>query len=227
MAIILVIEDEKEMALGLKDNFEFDGHTVLIAEDGEKGLRMAMDESLDLIILDLMLPKKSGFEICKELREKKIKTPIIMLTARGQEIDKVLGLELGADDYLTKPFSVRELLARVKAVLRRTQDKAHEQKGPVRIGKLSIDFEKHIAFMEDSEVTLTSREFDILKYFYENPNRVISREELLNNVWGYNLYLTTRTVDNFIVKLRKKIEKDPNNPRHIITSYGVGYKFVP
>lgn len=226
MAKILVVEDEQEMSLGLKDNFEFDGHEVLLADDGVKGLEMALNSDPDLIILDIMLPKKSGFDVCKELREKGHKTPIIMLTARGQEIDKVLGLELGADDYMTKPFSVRELLARVKAVLRRISKREKEKEKLSQIGKLTVDFKHHLAYQNNEEIALSAKEFDILRYFSENSNRVIGRDELLNKVWGYEYYPTTRTVDNFIVKLRKRIEKDPDNPKHIITIYGIGYKFI-
>lgn len=226
MSKILVIEDELDMSLGLKDNFEFEGYEVLTAADGETGLNMAVETHPDLIILDIMLPKKSGFEVCKELRAQNIKTPVIMLTARGQEIDKVLGLELGADDYITKPFSVRELLARVKAVLRRsTADKkgVHEM---VYIGKLRVDFDRYQAFAGSSEVDLSAREFELLKYLHQNANKVVSREELLNHVWGYEMYPTTRTVDNFVAKLRKKLEENSENPKHILTVYGIGYKFV-
>jgi DNA-binding response OmpR family regulator len=215
LATILIVEDEQDMALGLKDNFEFDGHTVYLAENGEKGLTMALNNNPDLIILDVMLPKKSGFDVCKELREKGNKTPVIMLTARGQEIDKVLGLELGADDYMTKPFSVRELLARVKAVLRRFSETEAKEKAPeiIQFGKLSIDFNRYTAYLNEKEIALSAKEFEILKYFYENKDRVIGRDELLNKVWGYEYYPTTRTVDNFIVKLRKRIEEDPDNPK--------------
>ena len=226
MAYILIVEDEIEMAKGLRDNFEFDGHRVHIEESGEKGLQVALQESPDLIILDLMLPKKSGFDVCKELRSKGVSTPIIMLTARGQEIDKVLGLELGADDYITKPFSVKELLARVKAILRRTSIKSSSRSKLQKIGKINVDFEHYVAADDSGEVELSYKEFEILKYFHENNNKVLSRDNLLNHVWGYDDYPTTRTVDNFISKLRKKIEDDPGHPKYILTVHGIGYKFI-
>ena len=208
MAHILIVEDEQDMALGLRDNFEFDDYKVSIAYDGEAGLKMALENKPDLIILDIMLPKLSGMDVCKQLRNKGIQIPIIMLTARGQELDRVLGLELGADDYITKPFSIRELLARVKAVLRRSQ-KSRERENFYQFGKLFVDFE-HYNAQNDKE----------------NTGRTVSRDELLDKVWGYEIYPTSRTVDNHIVKLRKKIEDDPMHPKHIITVYGIGYKYV-
>jgi DNA-binding response OmpR family regulator len=223
MSRILIIEDEEEMALGLKDNLEFEGHEVDLAGDGELGLKKALEYQADLIILDVMLPKKSGFDICKELRSKNIKTPIIMLTARGDEIDKILGLELGADDYLTKPFSVRELLARVKAVLRRTPDtECHV----VAIGKIEVDFNHYVAKENNTEIEMTHKEFEILKYFIERKAQTVNRDQLINDVWGYEAYPTSRTVDNHILKLRKKIETDPANPKHILTVHGIGYKYI-
>ncbi|MBN2089538.1 response regulator transcription factor [candidate division KSB1 bacterium] len=227
MARILIIEDEIEMAQGLKDNFEFDGHEVTIASDGEKGLEMALTALPQLIILDIMLPKISGFDVCKAIRHKGLATPIIMLTARGQEIDKVLGLELGADDYITKPFSVRELLARVKAVLRRYEDFSTSIPAQFnQIGKLKVDFAQYRAIDERSEVELSHKEFEILKFLLIHKGQTVSRDQLLNEIWGYEAFPTTRTVDNFIVKLRKRIEDDPDHPRHIITVYGIGYKLV-
>ena len=225
MARILVVEDEVDMAQGLKDNFEFDGHQVLIAEDGEKGLQLAIEGNPQLIILDVMLPKKSGFDVCKELREKGIKVPIIMLTARGQEIDKVLGLELGADDYITKPFSVRELLARTKAVLRRSPEDDDNVQYKT-FGKIKVDFEHYSAYDDNGKVELTFKEFEILKFFLEHESQTVSRDKLLDEVWGYDYFPTSRTVDNHIVKLRKKIEIDPVNPKHILTVYGIGYKYI-
>jgi len=228
MARILVVEDEIEMALGLKDNFEYDGHEVFIAHDGEDGLQKALTESPQLIILDVMLPKKSGFDVCKELRMRGMKTPVIMLTARGQEIDKVLGLELGADDYITKPFSVRELLARVKAVLRRTGADRGKNGNIVQAGKIFVDFEHLTAWNSTHQsIEMTSKELDILKYFVQHPAQTISRDELLDKVWGYDIYPTSRTVDNYILKLRKKIEKKPAHPHHILTVHGIGYKYIP
>ena len=228
MARILVVEDEKGMAYGLRDNFEFDGHEVSLAFDGEEGLRKAAEEAPDLIILDLMLPKKSGFDVCRELRGMGIGIPIIMLTARGQEIDKVLGLELGADDYITKPFSVRELLARVKAVLRRAGETGSTGGNWHRVGRLRVDFE-HYQAQDDQgrEVEMSVKEFDLLNYLVSHAGRAVSRDELLDKVWGYDNFPTSRTVDNFVVKLRKKVEEDPSRPRRILTVHGVGYKYVP
>jgi DNA-binding response OmpR family regulator len=225
MARILIVEDEKEMALGLKDNFEFDGDQVFIASNGIEGAEMARSVKPDLVILDVMLPGKSGFDVLKGLRSENITTPVIMLTARGQEIDKVLGLELGADDYITKPFSVRELLARVKAILRRTAG----QVSPALLqtmGRLEVDFEHYTARDTTGEVQLTHKEFELLKYFLEHRGKVVSRDELLDRVWGYDEYPTTRTVDNYVARLRKRIESDPEHPRHILTVHGTGYKYI-
>ncbi len=226
MAKILIIEDEVEMANSLKDNFEFEGHEVAVAFDGEEGIKSVYSFSPDLIILDIMLPNKSGYDVCRELRSNEISIPIIFLSARGQEIDKVLGLELGADDYITKPFSVRELIARVNAVLRRYAAKPKMNKTNYKIGKLLINFEKLTAVDENGKVDLTFKEFEVLEYFVKNEGRIISRSELLDHVWGYDNFPTTRTVDNHIAKLRKKIENDPMEPKHIFTVYGIGYKFV-
>jgi len=227
MSKILIVEDELEMASGLKDNFEFDGHDVVLAHDGQDGYEKAVSENPDLIILDVMLPKKSGLDVCKELRGRNVQTPIIMLTARGQEVDKVLGLELGADDYITKPFSVRELLARVKAVLRRFPAEGEPESQKHSFGKITVDFEHYTAFDNDgNQIEMTYKEFEILKFFVQNKSRTVSRDELLDKVWGYEIYPTSRTIDNHIVKLRKKIEDNPMNPRHILTVYGIGYKYI-
>jgi len=227
MSRILIVEDEIELAEGLKDNFEFDGYDVLITHDGESGLKMALVDAPDLILLDIMLPKKSGLDVCKELRAKGVKIPIIMLTARGQEIDKVLGLEFGADDYITKPFSIRELLARVKAVLRRFPDSSSDNRSSkIKIGKLWLDFERYQAEDDSGPIELTHKEFEILRYFRENKGQVLSRDQLLDDVWGYEHFPSSRTVDNHIVKLRKKVEIDPQQPRHILTVHGIGYKYI-
>ncbi|MBN1464207.1 response regulator transcription factor [candidate division KSB1 bacterium] len=224
---LLIVEDEIALAEGLKDNFEFEGFDVLIATDGESGLRMALAEKWDIIILDIMMPKKSGFDVCKELRAQGVQTPVIMLTARTEEVDRVLGLELGADDYVSKPFSTRELIARVKAVLRRSHDKRGKQTAIYDFGKIRVDFEHYIAYdANDQQIDMTFKEFEILKFFMQNKARTVSRDELLDKVWGYEIYPTSRTVDNHIVKLRKKIEEDPRNPRHILTVYGIGYKYI-
>ncbi len=225
MARILIVEDEKEMALGLKDNFEYEGYDVEIAEDGEKGIQKTLAFNPHLIVLDIMLPVKSGYDVCRELRSKGIQTPIIMLTARGEEIDKILGLELGADDYITKPFSIRELLSRVKAVLRRAPS-TQESRSVFQIGKLTVNFDHLTAHDTNGEVMLSHKEFEILKYFTEHQGEIISRDQFLDKVWGYEHYPTSRTVDNYIVRLRKVTEEDPLHPRHIITVYGIGYKFL-
>jgi DNA-binding response OmpR family regulator len=227
MASILIVEDEVSMQLGLKDNLELERYQVDIAGDGETGLTKIKTGNHDLILLDVMLPKLSGFDICKAARAAGIQTPIILLTARGEEIDKVLGLELGADDYITKPFSVRELLARVKAMLRRNQSLKNDTENSfITMGRLQIDFNACYAKSDDSEVKLSYKEFEILSYLYKNPNKVVSRYDLLENVWGYEEQITTRTVDNFIARLRQKIEVNPNVPRIILTVHGSGYKFV-
>ena len=223
---ILIVEDEAQMRLGLKDNLEFEGYLVDLAEDGSSGLEKIGNTSYDLIILDIMLPKISGFEVCRKIREKGIKTPVIMLTAKGEEIDKVLGLELGADDYLTKPFSLRELLARVKAVLRRTEDQTVSARDRVRIGRLEVNFKTYNTWLEDKSVTATHKEIEILRFLWQHRGEVVSRDQLLNQVWGYSENPTTRTVDNFILKLRQKVEEDPAHPHHILTVHGIGYKLI-
>lgn len=226
MSDILIIEDEAQMRSGLKDNLEFEGYAVDVAEDGQIGLDKSLSKSYDLIILDVMLPKLSGFDVCKKIREKGIKTPIIMLTAKGEEIDKVLGLELGADDYVTKPFSLRELLARVKAILRRTDESSSKAQQKITIGKLEIDFNSYTAMVEGKSVAMTHKEYEIVKYLWQHKGATVSRDNLLEEVWGYDDYPTTRTVDNFILKLRQKIEINPNRPKHILTVHGIGYKLV-
>ena len=226
MSDILIIEDEAQMRSGLKDNLEFEGYAVDVAEDGQIGLDKSLSKSYDLIILDVMLPKLSGFDVCRKIREKGIKTPIIMLTAKGEEIDKVLGLELGADDYVTKPFSLRELLARVKAILRRTDESTSKAQQKITIGKLEIDFNSYTAMVEGKSVAMTHKEYEIVKYLWQHKGATVSRDNLLEEVWGYDDYPTTRTVDNFILKLRQKIEINPNRPKHILTVHGIGYKLV-
>jgi len=226
MSDILIIEDEAQMRAGLKDNLEFEGYAVDEAEDGQIGLDKSLSKSYHLIILDVMLPKLSGFDVCRKIREKGIKTPIIMLTAKGEEIDKVLGLELGADDYVTKPFSLRELLARVKAILRRADESTSKEQQKITIGKLEIDFNAYTAMMEGKSIAMTHKEYEVIKYLWQHQGATISRDKLLEEVWGYDDYPTTRTVDNFILKLRQKIELNPNRPKHILTVHGIGYKLV-
>jgi DNA-binding response OmpR family regulator len=225
MTKILIVEDEPNMRMGLRDNLEFEGYEVDIASDGEEGADKATNEKYNLILLDVMLPKISGFEICKQVRAKGIKTPIILITAKGEEIDKVLGLELGADDYVTKPFSLRELLARIKAVLRRGTNEV-EQEDEAVIGLLHVNFKTYSAFVGGNSVQMSHKEYEILKYLWQNKNNTVSRDNLLNDIWGYDENPTTRTVDNFILKLRQKIEIDSNHPKIILTVHGIGYKLI-
>jgi DNA-binding response OmpR family regulator len=225
MKRILVIEDEPQMLLGLRDNLELEGYEVATAADGEEGLAKAATFQPDLVLLDVMLPRKHGFDVCRELRARSNTTPIVMLTARSAETDKVLGLELGADDYVTKPFSITELLARVRAVLRRTGGRPPTQ-DVVRIGEIEVDFKLHQAKRGKSRVEFTAREFDLLRYFVQHTGQVVTREQILNEVWGYEEFPTTRTIDNFVAKLRQKIERAPHAPEHILTIHGSGYKFV-
>lgn len=226
MIRILLIEDEPAMQLGLKDNLEMEGYHVEVAGDGELGLGKIKANPFDLILLDVMLPKLSGFDVCKSARAAGIATPIVLLTARGEEIDKVLGLELGADDYITKPFGVRELLARIKAILRRSAGIPAKELQLISIGRLQLDFASFVAREHETEVKLSHKEFEILAYLYQNKNQVVSRYDLLEKVWGYDEQPTTRTVDNFMVRLRQKIEANPNQPKVILTVHGTGYKMV-
>jgi len=226
MANILIVEDEPAMQLGLRDNLELESYTVEVAGDGEAGLQKIKSKQYDLILLDVMLPKLSGFDVCKAARSAGITTPIILLTARGEEMDKVLGLEFGADDYITKPFGLRELLARVKALLRRSQSTVTKDDGAVTIGKLNINFSAFRADESGSEIKLSHKEFEILSYLHHNKNQVVSRYDLLEKVWGYEEQPTTRTVDNFIVRLRQKVEENPNHPKIILTVHGTGYKLL-
>ncbi len=225
MKRILVIEDEPQMLLGLRDNLELEGYEVETAADGDEGLAKAASFSPDLVILDVMLPRKNGFDVCRELRARANPTPIVMLTARSAETDKVLGLELGADDYVTKPFSITELLARVRAVLRRAGTQK-PQTDSVRIGDIDVDFKLHQARRGKTRIEFTAREFELLRYFVQHIGQVVTREQILNEVWGYEEFPTTRTIDNFVAKLRQKIEKAPHAPEHILTIHGSGYKFV-
>lgn len=225
MLKILIIEDEPDMVLGLRDNLEYEGFEVLAANDGEAGLQCALNERPDLILLDVMLPKLSGLDVCRSLRRQGIETPIIMLTARGQEIDKVVGLELGADDYVTKPFGLRELLARVRAHLRRATKRLTSDE-TWRFGDLEVDFRKYQALKCGKPLEMSAREFELLKYFSQHRGETITRDQLLDEVWGYNNFPLTRTVDNHIARLRQKIEANPADPQFIITVHRVGYKFL-
>ena len=228
MAKVLIVEDDHAMAVALRDGFSYEGFQVEVAGDGEEGLRLAHDADPDLMILDIMLPKMTGLEICKSLREEGSNLPIIMLTARGQEIDKVLGLKLGADDYVTKPFGFAELLARVEAVLRRSHPDALAG-GPadtVEFGDVTVDFARHEAQKGGRPVELSPRELRLLRFLVDHRGEVVSREQLLEAVWDYDTIPFTRTVDTHIAKLRKKVEDDPADPAHIVTVHRVGYKFT-
>jgi DNA-binding response OmpR family regulator len=224
-ARILVVEDEPNMVAGLRDNFEFEGYEVITACDGIEGLRRALEESPDLVILDVMMPRMSGLEVCKQIRAQRDSIPIIMLTARGQELDKVVGLELGADDYVTKPFSIRELLARVKAVLRRTAvvPKHQDQHS---FGNVQVDLRRHRVLRSGKALEVSSKEFELLKYFICHSGETLTRDRLLEDVWGYENYPTTRTVDTHLVRLRQKLEPDPEQPQYFLTVHGTGYRFV-
>lgn len=225
MSKILIVEDEPDMALGLKDNFEFEGYEVMTAADGATGLERARAQKPDLLILDIMLPKVSGLEVCKTLRSEGFEAPIIMLTARGQEIDKVMGLELGADDYVTKPFSIRELLARVRAILRRT-DPGKKRLSSYRFADIDLDFETYRARKGAQPLDMSPREFELLRYLIERKGETVTRDQLLEDVWGYDNYPSTRTVDTHIAKLRAKIGDSGSEPRYILTIHGMGYKFI-
>lgn len=225
MAIILIVEDEYSMRVALEDAFRHYGFEVVSASDGETGLTLVEEEKPDLIILDVMLPRMDGLEVCKQLRQRGFLKPILMLTARSQEVDKVIGLELGADDYVTKPFNDRELLARVKALLRRASQNAPDLE-LYRFGSVVIDFTHFAAEKNNRSLQLTSTEFSLLHHLVSQKGKVVTREELLNKVWGYEFFPQSRTVDNHILRLRQKLEDDPNHPRHILTIHGLGYKFV-
>lgn len=226
MKKILIIEDEELIRIALEDDFSLEGYDVETASDGLEGMAKSTSPDIDLIILDIMLPEMNGFEICKKLRARGIKTPIIMLTAKGHEIDRVLGLEFGADDYVTKPFSPRELQARVKAVLRRMEKEpeTHSEK-PVRIAGLVVDFQQYECRKNGEVVNLTVHEFGLLKYLIHNKGRVIGRDELLDEVWGKDVIVASKTIDTHMANLRKKIEDDPEQPRLVVTIRGVGFKF--
>jgi DNA-binding response OmpR family regulator len=247
MSKILVIEDDQTIIEGLKPAFEFYGFSLLIALDGLEGVRLYQKEKPELVILDVMLPGADGFEVCKKIRESDLRTPIIMLTAKSRENDKLLGFELGADDYITKPFSAKELIARVKAVLKRTgnetcrkgdrkgdsqeaskgdsQEARQEAPQEITVGNAVVNLEYFTVLRAGDEYTLSPKEHDILQLFVNNPETVVTRSRIIDEVWGEEYFPSPKTVDNFVVKLRGKIEDKPRNPRHIITVHGVGYKF--
>ena len=225
MPKILIVEDEPGMVAGLRDNFEFEGYQVLSAMDGVSGLERALTDTPDLVILDVMMPRMSGLDVCKQLKSKRPAIPIIMLTARGQEVDKVVGLELGADDYVTKPFSIRELLARVKAVLRRVES-VPRGKDRYTFGDVEVNLQSCQVSRRGRSLEFSSKEFDLLKCFLSHPGEALTRDRLLEEVWGYDKFPTTRTVDAHIVRLRQKLEPKPDDPRFFLTVHGTGYKFV-
>jgi len=223
---ILIVEDQPDLLKGLEVNLTKEGYQVLKATRGDAGLSLAIKENPDLILLDVMLPGMSGLDVCRELRRKKMEVPIIMLTAKSEEIDQVLGLEIGADDYVTKPFSLRELLARIRVCLRRRPPAKTPQLASYRFGDVEIDFEKLRAARAGKPLELTSKEYDMLRLLIHCHGEVVTRDRMLSELWGYETYPTTRTVDTHILKLRQKVESDPASPQHILTIYGEGYKFV-
>lgn len=220
---ILIVEDDPHIALGLVDNLQMEGYGAVLAKDGEEALKKAEEEEPDLIILDVMLPKLSGLDVCRRLKAQKSGVPVIILSALGQESDKVTGLELGADDYITKPFSPRELVMRVKAVLRRVQG-VKEAREAYEFDKVRVDFKKYQVFKDGQEIKFTSAEFKILKLLLAGEGEPVSRHTILADIWSEDV--TTRTVDTHIWNIREKLENDPKNPRHIITVHRIGYKFV-
>jgi DNA-binding response OmpR family regulator len=225
MSRILIIEDDRAILRGLKDNLEYESYEVLTATDGEQGYELIQKHRPHLVVLDLMIPKMSGYELCRKVRGEGITTPILMLTARSEEVDRVQGLDLGADDYVTKPFSVPELLARVRAILRRTQP-ATALPDHLAFDDVSVDFNRFEAAKAGRVVKLSRKEFGVLRLLAARVGQVVTRNELLDEVWGHESFPTTRTVDNHIASLRAKLENDPANWRRLITVHGVGYKLT-
>jgi two-component system alkaline phosphatase synthesis response regulator PhoP len=227
MKKILIVEDERAIRLALEDDFLAEGYQVDSATTGNAGLQKGIKGNYDIILLDIMLPEMDGFEVLKELRRRDVRTPVIMLTSKSQEIDKILGLEFGADDYVTKPFSPRELQSRVKAVLRRVNIKpGQDSQVKFSFGKITVDFEKYECFKGDENIVLTTLEFDLLKYLIDNKRKVVNRNQIMNEVWGPDIFVAPRTIDTHILNLRKKIEDDPAKPEWIIGIRGRGYKFL-
>lgn len=222
---ILVVEDDEAIMLGLEENLRFAGYDVVTASDGPSALVAGLEGNPDLIVLDIMLPQMSGYEVCRELRDKGVRTPVIMLTARKDEFDKLHGFEMGADDYVTKPFSIAELLARVKAILSRSQTSQLTVR-EYEFGDCLLDMEARVLTKEGKEIPLTRTEFDLLAYFCGNEGKALSREQVMSDVWGTEYFGTQRSLDSFVASLRSKIEKEPSKPTHIRTVHGVGYKFV-
>ncbi len=225
MKSILVIEDDVSILRGLADSLVFEGYDVTQSDNGSEGYKKAIEGNPDLLLLDIMLPGMSGYEVCRKLKQQKPEISIIMISARGEEVDKVSGLDIGADDYVTKPFSIPELMARIRAVFRRIETKTPGL-NVCKFGNVIIDFKKYITLVNDTEVSLSSKEYDILEFLIRNKGEVIHRHQLLEEVWGYEVLPTTRTVDNFILDIRKKIEAVPSDPKYILSVRGVGYKFA-
>ncbi len=225
MKRILLVEDEPGLVLTLRDRLTREGYAVEASADGESGLERAAGEAFDLVLLDVMLPRVNGFDVLRELRKRSVDTPVIMLTAKGQVIDKVVGLKLGADDYVTKPFEMVELLARIEAKLRRAPVTVHPSEG-YQFGEVRVDFRRAEVTKNGQPLDLSAREFQLLKYFIEHRGATLTREELLNEVWGYNAMPSTRTVDVHVAWLRQKIEPNPRHPQYILTVHGMGYKFA-
>lgn len=228
MIRILVVDDEPSMREGLADNLIFEGYEVDMAVNGLNALESLGQSQYDLVILDVMMPEMSGFDVCKKMRSDGNQVPVILLTAKGEEIDRVLGLELGADDYITKPFSLRELIARVKAILRRSKSTSETipQESYETIGRLEVDFKNFVARSDGSDVKLSHKEFEVLRFLRDHRHQIVSRDDLLKNVWKYDEFPTTRTIDNFILRLRQKVESNPNSPKIILTVHGMGYKIL-
>jgi DNA-binding response OmpR family regulator len=224
METVLIVEDDPTMLRGLKDNFEFKGYSVLTAADGEEGLNTALNKKPDLILLDIMLPEINGYEVCRLIRQENLTMPIIMLTAKGEESDIILGLNLGADDYVTKPFSIKELIARVEAFLRRSRQ---VEQDVYEFGDYRLDIPARKLTNKGDEIKLSPKEFSLLEYFVKKTGRALTRDEILNMVWGYDSYIGSRSIDRFVTTLRNKIEPDPHNPMFIHTIREIGYKFEP
>jgi two-component system alkaline phosphatase synthesis response regulator PhoP len=222
---ILVIEDEPDLLRGLELNLKAEGYGVLTSTRGETAIKQALKDRPDLVLLDVMLPGMNGFDVCQELRRKGFQAPIIILTAKSEEVDRVVGLTIGADDYVTKPFGIRELLARIRVRLRRHYE-AVDDVSKLKFGNVEVDFEKHDATRGGRRIEMTGKEFDVLRLLARHRGEIVTRDKLLNEVWGYESYPTTRTVDNHILRLRQKLEEEPGNPRYILSIYGEGYKFV-
>jgi two-component system alkaline phosphatase synthesis response regulator PhoP len=222
---ILVVEDEAALRLALSDRLRGEGYEVEVAADGEQGFQRAREGSFDLVLLDVMLPGRSGFDLCRDLRREGVDTPILMLTARGEVLDRVLGLKLGADDYLVKPFEAAELLARIEALLRRVQPDT--EGGSFAFGDVRVDFRRVEVTRKGDPVELSALEFRLLRYLVEHKGELLTRDRLLDEVWGYSADVYSRTVDQHVATLRRKIETDPRRPRHVVTVHGLGYRFVP